>query len=67
MLNLAIFDYQKGKLITLNKSYLEELGYNEDWKDELNGEEGLEGCISCVLGFSLNQIHYMEYTKEDKF
>tara|TARA_R100001082_G_scaffold98728_3_gene67142 strand:+ start:856 stop:1065 length:210 start_codon:yes stop_codon:yes gene_type:complete len=67
MIKLAILDYEKGKLHTYNEDCLNKLGYTKDWKDEFYCDsEGIEGFISCVLDFSLNNIHYMEYTEEKR-
>ena len=67
MLKLAVLDYEKGKLHTYNEDCLNKLGYTKDWKDEFyRGSDGIEGFISCVLNFSLNNIHYMEYTEEKR-
>ena len=67
MLKLAVLDYEKGILHTFNEDWLNKLGDTNDWKDEFYSDsEGIEGFISCVLNFSLNNIHYMEYTEEKR-
>ena len=63
MNKLAILSYTDGKLYTYSEKFLKENFYEVDWKEEFYSEvEGIESFITTVLGFSIEQIHYMEYT-----
>ena len=62
-MRLAILSYTDGKLYTYSEKFLSENYFNVDWKEEFYSEvEGIESFITTVLGFSMEQIHYMEYT-----
>ncbi len=62
-MKLAILSYTDGKLYTYSEKFLKENHFDVDWKDEFYSEvEGIESFITTVLGFSIDQIHWMEYT-----
>ena len=62
-MRLAILSYTDGRLYTYSEKFLKENFYEVDWKEEFYSEvEGIESFITTVLGFSIDQIHWMEYT-----
>ena len=61
-MSLAILSYTDGKLYTYSEKFLKENHFDVDWKDEFYSEvEGIESFITTVLGFSIDQIHWIEY------
>lgn len=61
-MRLAILSYTDGRLYTYSEKFLNENYFNVDWKEEFySEEEGIESFITTVLGFSIDQIHWMEY------
>ena len=62
-MRLAILSYTDGKLYTYSEKFLSENYFNVDWKEEFYSEvEGIESFITTALGFSIDQIDWMEYT-----